>query len=101
MAISQPPEPDVLRDPEVDRLLNQPDHQGLELPHSRQVYTTRSMTLGDVPLVGFEMDYPLAVSSMPQSEELAFRMTLERLAQPKGYPADLVCLRYDHEYVIR
>jgi 5'-nucleotidase len=101
MAISQPPEPDVLRDPEVDRLLNQPDHQGLELPHSRQVYTNRSMSLEDVHLVGFDMDYTLAVYSMRQIEELAFRMTLERLVQTKGYPADLVCLRYDHEYVIR
>src|SRR3954465_9631096 len=101
MALTQPPEPDVLRDPEVERLLNQPEHQGLELPHSRQVYTNRSMSLEDVPLVGFDMDYTLAVYSMRQIEELAFRMTLERLVQTKGYPADLVCLRYDHEYVIR
>jgi len=101
MALTQPPEPDVLRDPEVERLLNQPDHQGLELPHSRQVYTNRSMSLENVHLVGFDMDYTLAVYSMRQIEELAFRMTLERLVQTKGYPADLVCLRYDHEYVIR
>src|SRR3954471_13032203 len=99
MAITQPPEPDVLRDPEVDRLLNQPDHQGLELPHSRQVYTNRSMSLEDVHLVGFDMDYTLAVYPMRKIEELASRMTLEPLAQTRAYPADLVCLRYDHEYV--
>ena len=101
MALPRPPEPGVLRDPEVDRLLNQPDHQGLELPHSRQVYTNRSMNLEDTHLVGFDMDYTLAVYSMRQIEELAFRMTLERLVATKGYPADLVCLRYDHEFVIR
>src|SRR5437763_15151777 len=101
MALPRPPEPGVLRDPEVDRLLNQPEHQGLELPHSRQVYTNRSMNLEDTHLVGFDMDYTLAVYSMRQIEELAFRMTLERLVATKGYPADLVCLRYDHEFVIR
>src|SRR5205814_588404 len=101
MALPRPPEPGVLRDPEVDRLLNQPDHQGLELPHSRQVYTNRSLSLEDIHLVGFDMDYTLAVYSMRQIEELAFRMTLERLVASKGYPADLVCLRYDHEFVIR
>src|SRR5256885_14954963 len=101
MALPRPPEPVVLRDPEVDRLLNQPDHQGLELPHSRQVYTNRSLSLEDTHLVGFDMDYTLAVYSMRQIEELAFRMTLERLVATKGYPADLVCLRYDHEFVIR
>src|SRR5436305_5490925 len=101
MALPRPPEPGVLRDPEVDRLLNQPDHQGLELPHSRQVYTNRSMNLEDTHLVGFDMDYTLAVYSMRQIEELAFRMTLERLVAKKGYPGYLVGLRYDHEYVIR
>src|SRR3954454_21248310 len=96
MALTHPPEPDVLRDPEVDKLLNQPDHQGLELPHSRQVYTNRSMSLEDVHLVGFDMDYTLAVYSMRQIEELAFRMTLERLLQTQGYPGGLVCPRFHH-----
>src|SRR3982074_515199 len=101
MALPQPPEPGVLRDPEVERLLNQPDHQGLELPHSRQVYTNRSLSLEDIHLVGFDMDYTLAVYSMRQIEELAFRMTLDRLVANRGYPAYLRNLSYDHEFVIR
>jgi len=101
MALPKPDFSDVLRDPEVERLLAQPEHQGLELPHSRQVYTNRSLKMEEISLVGFDMDYTLAVYSMRQIEELAFHMTLERLVAKKGYPADLTGLKYDHEFVIR
>src|SRR5437762_3628898 len=92
---------DVLRDPEIRRLLDRPEHQGLELPHSRQIYTDRSLKMGEVSVGGFDLDYPLAVYSMRQIEELAFHMTLERLVARKGYPAHLPGLKYDHEFVIR
>src|SRR6266849_281226 len=92
---------DVLRDPEIQRLLAEPEHQGLELPHSRQVYTNRSLKMEEISLVGFDMDYTLAVYSMRQIEELAFHMTLERMVAKKGYPAYLTGLKYDHEFVIR
>jgi HAD superfamily 5'-nucleotidase-like hydrolase len=51
--------------------------------------------------VGFDMDYTLAVYSMRNIEELAFRMTLERLVEKKGYPAEIARLQYDHAFVIR
>jgi len=92
---------DVLRDPEIQRLLDEPEHRGLELPHSRQVYTNRSLKMEEISVVGFDMDYTLAVYSMRQIEELAFHMTLERLVARKGYPAYLTGLKYDHEFVIR
>jgi HAD superfamily 5'-nucleotidase-like hydrolase len=92
---------DVLRDPELQRILNHPEHQGLELAHSRQIYTNRALKLDEISLVGFDMDYTLAVYSMRQIEELAFHMTLERLVQKRGYPASLTALKYDHEFVIR
>ena len=92
---------DVLRDPELQRLLTNPEHQGLELAHSRQIYTNRSLKMEDITIVGFDMDYTLAVYSMRQIEELAFHMTLERLVQKRGYPAYLEGLKYDHAFVIR
>ncbi|MFL5310735.1 MAG: HAD-IG family 5'-nucleotidase [Myxococcales bacterium] len=92
---------DVLRDPDIQRLLDQPEHRALELPHSRQVYTNRSLKMEEISLVGFDMDYTLAVYSMRQIEELAFHMTLERMVANKGYPAYLTGLKYDHEFVIR
>ena len=93
--------PDVLRDPELQRLLSAPGQSGLELPHSRQIYTNRALRLDQISLVGFDMDYTLAVYQLRQIEELAFRMTLERLVQQRGYPARLLGITYDHEFIIR
>src|SRR5947208_1687095 len=92
---------DVLRDPEIRRLLDRPEHQGLELPHSRQIYTNRALQMDQIGVVGFDMDYTLAVYSMRQIEELAFHMTLDRLVAGRGYRAELRNLNYDHEFVIR
>jgi 5'-nucleotidase len=92
---------DVLRDPELRRLIESPEHQGLELPRSRQIYTNRALTMEEISLLGFDMDYTLAVYSMRQIEELAFHMTLERLVSKHGYPEALRNLKYDHEFVIR
>src|SRR5437763_181532 len=92
---------DVLRDPELQRVLTSPEHQGLELAHSRQIYTNRALKMDEIALVGFDMDYTLAVYSMRQIEELAFHMTLGRMVQKRGYPDPLTGLKYDHEFVIR
>jgi HAD superfamily 5'-nucleotidase-like hydrolase len=104
MAIPKSPagsEQDVLRDPELQRLIESPDHQGLELARSRQIYTNRALKMDEIALLGFDMDYTLAVYSMRQIEELAFHMTLERLVSKHGYPEALRNLKYDHEFVIR
>jgi HAD superfamily 5'-nucleotidase-like hydrolase len=92
---------DVLHDPELQQLLKHPDHQGVALPSSRQIYTNRALRMDGIALVGFDMDYTLAVYSMRQIEELAFHMTLARLVEERGYPSYLTGLKYDHEYVIR
>ena len=92
---------DVLRDPEIQRILDRTEHQGFELPHSRQIFTNRALQMDQIGVVGFDMDYTLAVYSMRQIEELAFHMTLDRLVLTRGYPDYLRNLKYDHEFVIR
>ncbi len=92
---------DVLRDPDVARLLSSPEHQGLELPRSRQIYTNRNLRMDGISMVGFDMDYTLAVYSMRQIEELAFQLTLRKLVDNRGYPKAIESLKYDHEFVIR
>src|SRR5207253_7064227 len=71
------------------------------LSPSRQIYTNRALQMDQIGVVGFDMDYTLAVYSMRQIEGLAFHMTLERLVAGRGYRDELRNLKYDHEYVIR
>src|SRR5256712_9466307 len=103
-AIDKPPADsveDVLRDPEIQRLIDSPEHQGFELSATRQIYTNRALQMDQIGVVGFDMDYTLAVYSMRQIEELAFHMTLDRLVAGRGYRDELRNLKYDHGYVIR
>ena len=77
---------DVLRDPEIQRLLERPEHQGFELPHSRQIYTNRALQMDQIAVVGFDMDYTLAIYHMRRIEQLSFDMTLARLVTELRLP---------------
>jgi len=61
----------------------------------------RNLRMDRIDLVGFDMDYTLAVYHLQRLETLAFEMTLARMIAVKGYPPGLGVLRYDLEFVIR
>ena len=54
-----------------------------------------------IELVGFDMDYTLAMYHLQRLEELAFGMTLARMISALAYPAQIGALRYDPAFVIR
>src|SRR2546427_6369134 len=92
---------DVPRERAIQRLLDSPDHFFFNESPTSEIYTNRALQMDQIGVVGFDMDYTLAVYSMRQIEELAFHMTLDRLVAGRGYRDELGNLKYDHEYVIR
>jgi len=54
-----------------------------------------------VEMVGFDMDYTLAIYHARRIEQLSFDLTLSRLVTAFGYPAELGLLQYDHGFVMR
>ncbi len=72
-----------------------------EVQRGRQIFVNRNLRLDKIELVGFDMDYTLAVYHKRRSEELAFEMTLARLVRDRGYPADIGAIRYDPSFVVR
>jgi HAD superfamily 5'-nucleotidase-like hydrolase len=89
-------------DPSVNALLEQPRvtvHR--DVPRARQVFVNRNLRMDKIELVGFDMDYTLAMYSLRHLEDLAFRMTLERLVANLHYPDAIAGLAYDPEFVIR
>ncbi len=82
-------------------VLGRPDAPQRDVPPARQVFVNRNLRLDKVDLVGFDMDYTLAIYRLRELEELAFRMTAARMVEHLGYPAGLRQLRYDPEFVIR
>ena len=57
--------------------------------------------MSKVELVGFDMDYTLAIYHMRRIEQLSFEMTLERMISERGYPKALTSLTYDHAFGMR
>jgi HAD superfamily 5'-nucleotidase-like hydrolase len=72
-----------------------------EVPRAREIFVNRNLRMDKIDLVGFDMDYTLAMYHLQRLELLAFRMTLARMISALGYPAEVAGLRYDPEFVIR
>jgi HAD superfamily 5'-nucleotidase-like hydrolase len=86
---------------EVLALLAAPHAGQREVPRGRQVFVNRNLRMDRIDIVGFDMDYTLAVYHLQRLETLAFDMTLSRMIEVMGYPRELATLRYDPEFVIR
>ena len=89
----------ILSDRELARLLDGAARTAVE--RARQVFVNRNLRLANVEMVGFDMDYTLAIYHLRRIEQLSFDLTLSRLVTEFGYPAELGLLQYDHGFVMR
>jgi len=65
------------------------------------VYTNRDLDLAQTKLVGFDMDYTLALYHKAPMEQLQYDLTVDRLVSQAGYPEAIRALPYDPNFVIR
>ena len=89
----------MLSDGELARLLDGAARMPVE--RARQVFVNRNLRLGNVEMVGFDMDYTLAIYHLRRIEQLSFDLTLSRLVAEFGYPSEVGLIQYDHEFVMR
>jgi HAD superfamily 5'-nucleotidase-like hydrolase len=97
--VERPPPP--LTDPEVDRILLDAAGPHRDIPLARQIFVNRNLRLDKIDLVGFDMDYTLAVYQLQQMERLSLEMTAARMVESYGYPRDFLSVQYDPLFVIR
>lgn len=71
------------------------------LDPSTAVYTNRDLDLSQIKLIGFDMDYTLAVYHKQPMEQLQYDLTVEKLIATKNYPAEIRKLTYDPSLIIR
>ncbi len=86
---------------EVHRLVSEPHPGHREVPRARQIFVNRNLRMDRIDLVGFDMDYTLAIYHLRRLEQLAFEMTLARMIANLGYSPELGAIRYDPQFVIR
>ena len=89
----------LLDDAKLGRLLAAPREH--EPDRARGVFVNRNLRLASVEMVGFDMDYTLAIYHQRRIEQLSFDLTLGRLVTAHGYPQEIGLLPYDHTFVIR
>ncbi len=70
-------------------------------PPARQIFANRDLRFDQIDLIGFDMDYTLAVYKKVPVESLAHRLTVERLVHKLGYDAKILEFVYDPSFVIR
>ena len=68
---------------------------------ARAVYTNRDLDLGQIKLVGFDMDYTLAIYNKAPMEQLQYDLTVDSLVKRHGYPEEIRALQYDPSFVVR
>jgi 5'-nucleotidase len=82
---------------DVIRSLTRP----LDVPRENRIYVNRNLRLDRIEMVGFDMDYTLALYNQARIEELSMRATLHKLVTAKGYPEAIRSLEYDPMLAIR
>jgi len=87
--------------PTTGRELSASPTQPLDVPRQNRVYVNRNLRLDKIEMVGFDMDYTLAIYNQARIEELSMRATLHKLVTAKGYPAAIQGLAYDPMLAVR
>jgi HAD superfamily 5'-nucleotidase-like hydrolase len=73
----------------------------LDIPPQSRIYVNRNLRLDKIEMVGFDMDYTLALYNQARIEELSMRATLDKLVTAKGYPEAIRALAYDPMLAVR
>jgi 5'-nucleotidase len=90
----------LLSDPDLGRLLLAP-REKRELNRAREIFVNRNLRMDKIELVGFDMDYTLAIYHLRRIEQLSFDMTLRKLIDAYNYPDAINGLKYDHQFGMR
>jgi 5'-nucleotidase len=69
-------------------------------PRVRRIYCNRNLRLDQIQLVGFDMDYTLAVYKQAELDRLSIEATARKLVQ-RGYPESLCTMSYRTHFPIR
>lgn len=75
--------------------------RSLDIPRSRRVYVNRNLRMDEIDMIGFDMDYTLALYNQPNLESLSIACTLDKLIAKRGYPEEIRQLHFDAEFAVR
>jgi HAD superfamily 5'-nucleotidase-like hydrolase len=74
--------------------------RALDIERSRRIYVNRNLRMDEVDLIGFDMDYTLALYKQRNLEQISIKCTLAKMVQ-RGYPEEILKLEYDSSFAVR
>jgi 5'-nucleotidase len=75
--------------------------RGLDIPRGRRIYVNRNLRMDEIEMIGFDMDYTLALYHQRNLESLSIQCTLDKLIAKRGYPEAIRTLDYDPAFAVR
>ncbi|HET8938697.1 MAG TPA: HAD-IG family 5'-nucleotidase [Polyangiales bacterium] len=72
----------------------------LQPPRTRRIYCNRNMKLDHIQMIGFDMDYTLALYKQEELDRLSIEATAKKLVE-RGYPTSLLGMSYRTNFPIR
>ncbi len=87
-------------DPAVGALLGETTTE-IDVARRNRVFCNRNLRMDTIEMIGFDMDYTLALYHQDRLEQLSISLTLSKLIEKHGYPEEIRTLQYDPRWAIR
>jgi HAD superfamily 5'-nucleotidase-like hydrolase len=87
-------------DPQMGALLGETATE-IDVARKNRVFCNRNLRMDTIEMIGFDMDYTLALYHQDRLEQLSMELTLQKLVDKHGYPPDIRNLSYDPRWAIR
>ena len=93
--------PQTASEPHLQLLASLGRGGALTPERTRRVFVNRHLRMDHIEVIGFDMDYTLALYNQPRLEALSAACTLDKMIVRRGYPEALRELPYDSRLAIR
>ncbi|MBS1122370.1 MAG: superfamily, partial [Deltaproteobacteria bacterium] len=87
-------------DPQLGTLLGDTTTE-IDVARKNRVFCNRNLRMDSIEMIGFDMDYTLALYHQDRLEQLSIELTLGKLIEKHGYPEEIRSLHYDPRWAIR
>src|ERR1700690_1290600 len=87
-------------DPQLGALLGESTTE-IDVARKNRVFCNRNLRMDGIEMIGFDMDYTLALYHQDKLEQLSIELTLKKLVEKHGYDEEIKGLRYDPGWAIR
>src|SRR4026208_39749 len=87
-------------DPQLSALLGESTTE-IDVPRKNRVFCNRNLRMDSIEMIGFDMDYTLALYHQDRLERASFQLTLTKLIENYGYSERIREIHYDPRWAIR